>query len=142
MNVCIDPRASLESGVGEHAGKAITAFPGVYVEVAKVSMEGLCCGTNGGEMYFPPDPEVSKEATVLRERSRDWSLGASAAAGTGKQVARRNEPVVWKKIPKRGWRWAASREPHLARRRHSTRGLAFSLRLILWGSLRANRFIL
>lgn len=42
MSVCMhSPHASLESAVGDHAGKAVAAFPGVYVEVAKVSMEGL-----------------------------------------------------------------------------------------------------
>lgn len=53
MPVCLEPHASLESGVGEHAGKAIPAFPGIYVEVAKVSMEGPYCGTNGRKVYFP-----------------------------------------------------------------------------------------
>lgn len=53
MPVCIAPRASLESGFGDHAGKAITTFSGVCMQVAEVSMEGLYCGTNGGKMYFP-----------------------------------------------------------------------------------------
>lgn len=52
------------------SGMEATAFPEVYVEVAKVpactvgQMEGKC-------PY--PDPEVAKEATVHRERRLECS---------------------------------------------------------------------
>ena len=95
MNVCIDPRASLESGVGEHAGKAITAFPGDYVEGAKVAMEGLYCGTNEGKMYFPPTQKCLRrqqykekgavtgvwEPVQLRKQGSRWLAGMRQESG-------------------------------------------------------------
>lgn len=93
------------------------------MEIPKVSMEGLYCGTKWRENVLSSDPEVGKEATIQRERRLDWNLGVSAAAGTGEQVACRNEPAVWEKTPEKGWRWAASPEAYLVRLRHSTQWL-------------------
>lgn len=68
--MCIAWQVSLKPRVGELTEKTVTSLEFVWRQ-QKESMEGLCCGSEGGTMSFSPDWAVAKEATLQGERMPD-----------------------------------------------------------------------